>query len=79
MAQMTHFASFVPVLVVTSLLSPSSPSSFVWALGSGGGRVWDVLTHRRSSLAAELSLLLGGVGHVSHRDVEMAEVDLEKI
>ena len=77
MAQMTHFASFVPVLVVASLLSLSSPSSFVWALGSGGGRVWDVLTHRRSSLAAELLLLLGGVGHVSH--VEMAEVDLEKI
>ena len=55
----------------------SSPSSFVWALRSGGGRVLDVLTHRCSSLAAELSLLLGGVGHVSH--VEMAEVDLEKI
>ena len=77
MAQTTHFASFVPVLVVASLLSLSSPSSFVWALGSGGGRILDMLTHRCSSLAAELSLLLGGVGHVSH--VEMAEVDLEKI
>ena len=77
MAQMTHFASFVPILVVASLLSLSSPSSFVWALRSGGGRIWDVLTHHRSSLAAELLSLLGGVGHMSH--VELAEVDLEKI
>ena len=32
------------ILCLPSSPSLSTPSSFVWALGSDGGRVWDVLT-----------------------------------